>query len=190
MDEKDWVKRIQNGDESARERLYTQFQKRLYATAVHFLGYQDPEAMDAVQEAYAKALAGIRGFRPESGLYSWMNHICVKVCFDRIRARKRSLVKQHEDLEILGQKAAARAQHLRSQEGEDRQGARAILGQAAQRLKEPCQSIVRLRDLEGKSYVEVSRLAKIPMGTVMSRLSRCGEQLKKDLLHSLARMQP
>jgi RNA polymerase sigma-70 factor, ECF subfamily len=189
MEEKDWVKRIQDGEESARERLYTEFRHRLYATAVHFLGFQDPEAEDAVQETYVRVFAGISGFRFESGLYTWMNHICVNVCFDRVRARKRHLLKQQEDLEGLSVKAA-KAEHHREQEREDKEEALGMLRQAVKELKEPCQSLIRLRDLEGKSYADVSQAAGIPMGTVMSRLSRCREALKKIFMQSFSRDEP
>jgi RNA polymerase sigma-70 factor, ECF subfamily len=189
MDEKDWVKRIQNGEENARERLYTQFKQRLYVTAVHFLGYQDPEAEDAVQETYVRAFTGIAGFRFESGLYTWLNHICVNVCFDRVRIRKRNLLKQHEDLEGLSVKAA-RAQHSRAQETQDKEETLGILRQAIGQLGEPCQTLVRLRDLEGKSYAEVSKISKVPMGTVMSRLSRCRESLKQIFFQAISKDKP
>jgi RNA polymerase sigma-70 factor (ECF subfamily) len=189
MEQQEWVKRIQEGDEYARERLYTEFKQRLYATAVHFLGFQDPEAEDAVHETYVRAFQGIAGFRFESGLYTWLNHICVNVCFDRIRARKRNLVKQEEDLEGLSLKAA-KAQHARGQEKEEKEEALEKLRQAVAKLGEPCQSLVRARDLEGKSYVEVSRLLKVPLGTVMSRLSRCREKLKEIFMKSISRDQP
>jgi RNA polymerase sigma-70 factor (ECF subfamily) len=73
----------------------------------------------------------------------------------------------------------ARAGHAQAQEKEEKEEALGLLRQAVKALGEPCRSLVSLRDLEGKSYAEVARQAKIPMGTVMSRLSRCREQLKK-----------
>jgi DNA-directed RNA polymerase specialized sigma24 family protein len=37
---------------------------------------------------------------------------------------------------------------------------------------------VVLRDKEERTYVEIGKLMKIPLGTVMSRLSRCKKALK------------
>jgi RNA polymerase sigma-70 factor (ECF subfamily) len=178
MDERAWVKSIQEGDEAARERLFTAFNKRLYATAVHFLGYQDPDAEDAVQETFVRAFNRIQDFRFESALYTWLNHICVNICFDQVRARKRRLVKGHEDLEFLSLELA-KAEHGKKMETREKEETLVVLRQAVAGLPEPCASLVRLRDLEGTSYVDISKALKIPMGTVMSRLSRCREHLKK-----------
>jgi DNA-directed RNA polymerase specialized sigma24 family protein len=56
--EAEFVARLKAGDPAAQSRLYTDHHRRLYATAVHFLGYQDPEAEDVVQEAFERALRG------------------------------------------------------------------------------------------------------------------------------------
>jgi RNA polymerase sigma-70 factor (ECF subfamily) len=180
--ETEFVARLKAGDGAAQSRLYNENHRRLYATAVHFLGYQDPEAEDVVQEAFVRALKGIERFRAESGLYTWLNHICVNLCFDRIRARRRNLLKEQADLELMSADLAR--QRDRSGQEQKREEARlGLLRRAVESMEEPCASLVRLRDMEGLSYAEVAKSVKIPMGTVMSRLSRCrkklGDRMKK-----------
>jgi RNA polymerase sigma-70 factor (ECF subfamily) len=178
------VASLKAGDPAAQSRLYRDYQRRLYATAVHFLGYQDPEAEDVVQEAFERALRGLSQFRGDSGVYTWLNHICVNLCFDRIRARRRHLLKEQGDLELMSQDLA-RQVHRHGQErgGEERR--MAALRDAVQQLDEPCGSMVRLRDLEGRSYADVAKAVKVPMGTVMSRLSRCRKKLRERLRRSM-----
>jgi RNA polymerase sigma-70 factor (ECF subfamily) len=174
------VARLKAGDPAAQGRLFKDYHRRLYATAVHFLGYQDPEAEDVVQEAFERALRGLDSFRGEAGVYTWINHICVNLCFDRIRVRRRHLLKEHADLELMSQDQAGQVHRRGLEKGvEDKR--LAALRAAVQSMDEPCGSLVRLRDLEGRSYVEVAKAVKIPMGTVMSRLSRCRKKLRESM---------
>jgi RNA polymerase sigma-70 factor (ECF subfamily) len=179
-DEAEFIALLKSGNPEAQSRFYGEHRRRLYATAVHFLGYQDPEAEDVVQEAFERALRGVARFRGDSGVYTWLNHICVNLCFDRIRARKKHLLKEQADLDLLTHGLAGQA-HRRGQELGAEERRLSALRSAVQAMDEPCGSLVRLRDLEGRSYAEVAKAVKIPMGTVMSRLSRCRQKLRERL---------
>lgn len=56
--------------------------------------------------------------------------------------------------------------------GLEREDAKRIVGQALARLPEEFREIIILRELEDLSYKEIAGIAQIPIGTVMSRLSR------------------
>ena len=60
---------------------------------------------------------------------------------------------------------------------EDRQAVRRAVEELPLELRE----VVVLRELEGLSYKEIAAIAGIPMGTVMSRLSRARERLQQRL---------
>jgi RNA polymerase sigma-70 factor (ECF subfamily) len=173
------LKALLQGDEEAQRRFHDLYWRRLYVTAVHFLGYADPEAEDVVQETLAAALAQATDFRFEASLYTWLNQICVYQCYHRIRQRKRHLASELENIEALLNKAAGAA----SGDSELAESRLAALHQAIRRMGPPCGDILKRRDLEGQSYVLISRELKMPLGTVMSRLSRCRQNLKKILLN-------
>jgi len=46
-------------------------------------------------------------------------------------------------------------------------------------------SVVILRDIEGIDYDEISRILKIPLGSVKSKLSRAREKLKQKLVRKM-----
>ena len=176
MDEKELVALVLKGDAAAQEDLSRRFQQRLYATAAHFLGYQDPEAEDVVQDTLLAAFSQLKGFEFRSGLYTWLNHICVNHCYARLRQRRKAVSQPGEILELL---SSGLAQQRHRQAGEDQQQELrlAALRKELAAMKEGCRSIITLRDVEGRSYAEIAQGLKLPMGTVMSRLARCREAL-------------
>ena len=59
-----------------------------------------------------------------------------------------------------------------------------LLREALDELPVEFREVVVLRDLEGFSYKEIAGIANIPTGTVMSRLARARERLKKIRMRS------
>ena len=62
------------------------------------------------------------------------------------------------------------------------QANREMVQQALEKLPVPFREILLLCEVEEMSYQEVSESLSIPMGTVMSRLSRARKALRRDLL--------
>jgi RNA polymerase sigma-70 factor (ECF subfamily) len=67
--------------------------------------------------------------------------------------------------------------------GLERDDARRVVNQALDRLPLEFREIIVLRELEDLSYQEIARIAHIPLGTVMSRLSRARKLLFAALQH-------
>lgn len=175
-EERELVRRVLNGDAQAGDDFVLQFRQRLYAVSVAVLGYKDPEAEDAVQETFIAALAGLKDFEFRSSLYTWLNQICVRQCYRRIQARSKTALGIENDLaETLGATAGSDDGALR-QLDEERL---AWLKKGIEALDSACKTLLELRDLKGESYGGVARALKVPIGTVMSRLSRCREKLKR-----------
>jgi RNA polymerase sigma factor (sigma-70 family) len=180
LEDQELVAKILEGDEAAKEVFYRQYHRRLFVTAAHFLGANDAELEDTVHDTYLKALAALPQFRQQASLATWLNHICVNLCFDRIRRRKRQLLSQQQDLELFAT-SLAHDQHQQSL-GEAQQKQRHLaLRKAAESMQEPCRSILIQRDFENRAYAEIAEALKMPIGTVMSRLSRCREHFRQRL---------
>lgn len=183
-DERAFVARLIERDAEAEEAFVLRYRDRLYRVAVAFLGFQDPEAEDVVQESLISALKALPSFEFRSTLYTWLNQICVRQCFRRLRERKRTVVGLDTSLaELLGASTAGDEAPLKLME----EARRRVLAQAMRQLETPCREVVAKRDLEGMSYAALSKALRAPMGTVMSRLSRCREQLKRIVMDRLER---
>jgi len=56
-----------------------------------------------------------------------------------------------------------------------------LVDAALRALSPPMREVIVLRELEGLDYRDIAQVAGIPIGTVMSRLSRARAQLKRQL---------
>ena len=136
------------------------------------------EAEDVVQEAYLRAFRFFGGFRGGDSR-GWLLTIVRNVSYTWLRKRRPDELNLSLDEEIHGREAGApdpEGEVLRQAEGRS-------VKQALETLPLELREVIVLRELEGLSYAEIASVAEIPLGTVMSRLSRARTRLR-DLLGS------
>ena len=88
----------------------------------------------------------------------------------------RMISRLDEDLESLAHPASAARQDELDEENTRKEKV-AFLDHCLSRISEECREIIELREKEEKSYAEIGKSLRIPIGTVMSRLSRCKQAL-------------
>ena len=152
---------------------------RLVALASRWTDGQ--EAEDYVQETYARAWTAFHQLRDPGAAFSWLYRILRTVADERRRrlARRRDLLfiteleAAHDDL--VGSDEPSPLDHLvaRQQAGS--------LREALRSLPEDLAEAVELHDVHGLKYREIAETISVPIGTVMSRISR-GRQLLSGLL--------
>ncbi len=177
MEERDLVQKILQGDEQAKTQFYVQYRERLYKDCVFLLGYRDPEAEDVVQEAFMVAFKKLPEFEFRSTLSTWLTQICIYLCYNRYRARAKTVVHEQDELERLLGRRSVEGDGRKDQD-EERAVKLQLIDRGLEKIGEECRQIVVLRDKEEKTYIEIGKIMKIPLGTVMSRLSRCKKALK------------
>jgi RNA polymerase sigma-70 factor (ECF subfamily) len=135
----------------------------------------DHDAEDVVQEACCRAFRAFAGYRGGNAR-AWLLSVVRNTSYTRLQQRARSpslsFEEEHQDIgsEELN---PARLLLLRV----DQQ----MLRDAVAALPEEYREVIVLRELEGLSYQEIAAIAAIPIGTVMSRLSRARKLLHKRL---------
>jgi RNA polymerase sigma-70 factor (ECF subfamily) len=160
------------------ERTTLPFLTDCYAFAVSLSG-NVPDAEDLVQETYLKAQRAFDAFTPGTNAKAWLFTILRRVHIDRHRrARIRPITAPDEELEGMAVAPSPDESDLPDGITPDR-----VRG-ALERVPEAFRLAVRLRDLDGFSYAEIGRVLDIPPGTVMSRIHRGRESLRRLLVGS------
>jgi RNA polymerase sigma-70 factor (ECF subfamily) len=130
----------------------------------------DQDAEDAVQDAMLRAFRFFRG--ADTGR-AWLLQIVRNTCYT-LMARKGNVMPSTTPSEMFDQMAAVQPSPDAPLELlEDRE----LLDRALNGLPVEFREAIVLRELQGLSYKEISQVAQIPVGTVMSRLARAREQL-------------
>jgi RNA polymerase sigma-70 factor, ECF subfamily len=131
------------------------------------------EADDLVQAACERALARQHQFQEGTRFDSWMFRIVQTIWIDQIRSRE----VRKEDGEIADER-------LGSDESVRRIEARLALDEvrrAVGRLPPDQRTALLLVTVDGLSYKEAAEVAGVPVGTIMSRLSRARIALQLQL---------
>ncbi|MEM7341394.1 MAG: sigma-70 family RNA polymerase sigma factor [Actinomycetota bacterium] len=160
------------------------YRRPLYSTAVR-LTTNTSDAEDLVQETLFRAYRSYGTFSPGTNLGAWLFRILNNAHINRYRARKRrpeeTALDDLPDWSAQGQ-AAAEASASRSAEDEAIDSiAEADVVAAVDKLPKPYRQAVMLADVEGYSYREIAERLKVPIGTVMSRLHRGRQALRRQL---------
>ena len=138
------------------------------------------EAEDLVQETYAKALRGFSSYQLGTNFRAWMYRI-LRNSFLSSRTGLKTMVAIDEeaDEKLLPAESATPETILIERAN------REMVQQALVDLPVPFREILLLCEVEEMSYQEISETLAIPMGTVMSRLSRARKALRVLLLQKL-----
>ena len=134
------------------------------------------DAEDVVQESFLKAYRALDTFRGGDARV-WMLAIVRRSAFDLLRRNKSSLE--------LNRSAEAPEPVDDSPDPERAlldQSRRERVRQAIARLAPEFRETLVLREIEGLSYKEIGTVLNIPIGTVMSRLSRARNLLMGELV--------
>ena len=146
---------------------------------------RDPDqAQDLVQDTYLKAFRARGRFSPGTNLKAWLFTILHNTWRNRRRDRARARVEF--DSEIVEHAAELGAAATPARESPEalllRANLTVELRTALDALPEAFREVVWLRDVEDLSYQEIADVVAIPVGTVMSRLSRARKQLYRQLV--------
>ena len=168
------------------EQLFTAHLDAAYNFA-RWLARDESTAQDVVQEACLRAFKSLEGFHGDNGR-AWLLAIVRNTYytwFRRNKAEGQSVPFDEDSMAADGHDLADPESAIGSIDRILQQrDAQRLVNAALARLPEEFREVVVLRELEDLSYKEIATIARIPLGTVMSRLARARKLLLQYLQHA------
>ena len=180
------IEKSKSGSIEAFEQLIVQYEKKAYNIAFRIMGNEE-DAKDMTQEAFIRIFKSIGSFKEQSSFSTWMYRIVTNICLDELRRRKNerltyggsieeTIDSNTEDSRILGSPSKDTPESAY----EKLEKKQAIM-KAINELNTDYKSVIVLRDIQGFSYDEISKMLDCSSGTVKSRINRARNILKDKL---------
>lgn len=168
--DRDLLVRARDGDRDAFGTLIRRHQQRIFGLGARLLG-NATEADDLVQDTFLRVWRALDRFDEARPFVPWLVRIATNRALDVLNARSRRA--GEEALEALPWEGPS------PDEDVDRARLRKEVMRALQTLPDDQRSVLVLRAYEGLSYREIADALELPIGTVMSRLARARETMRR-----------
>lgn len=183
LDEKQLIKLLQEGDNTAFREMVDQWKDMVYNTCLGML-QQVNDAEDVTQEVFVQVYESIKYFKGESKLSTWLYRIAVTKSLDQLRRKKRkkrfAFVQSIFGLndEEIGVTDPGFYHPGISLENKERA---AIFFKALEKIPENQRTAFVLHKVEGLSYVEVAEIMNTSLSSIESLMHRAKLNLRKIL---------
>jgi RNA polymerase sigma-70 factor, ECF subfamily len=168
------------GHREALDELFRRYRQPAFRVAYRLLS-NEADALDAVQEAFVKALTHLHGFQGRSSFKTWLLRVVSNAAFDLGRQRARRETVGLDGLQV-GDKMPS---HLLTTDNVARGLERADLRNQLERALaslSPVQRQTFVLYADGDlSYREIAEVMETSIGTVMSRLFYARQKLRNYL---------
>jgi RNA polymerase sigma-70 factor (ECF subfamily) len=183
MDEPALIQTAQRGDLDSFNTLVLHYQDSVFNTALRILGDEDLAA-DAAQEAFISAFRSINTFRGGS-FKAWLLRMVTNACYDELRRQKRRpttpLEPETNDGEEVDSPRWLADPNLTPDQQFEADELEHAIQHCLDMLPAEFRSVVVLADIQGMDYAEVATAARVPLGTIKSRLARARLRLRECL---------
>jgi RNA polymerase sigma-70 factor, ECF subfamily len=137
-----------------------------------WLTQDEHAAEDVVQEAYYRAARYFDSFRGGDGR-AWLLGVVRRASYDWLTKRRAQVAVVFNEEVHAREDESSNPEFLAIRKCDQE-----LVRQALEELPPQLREVILLRELEGLSYQEIASVTEIPIGTVMSRLSRGRRQLQ------------
>ena len=167
------IKKAKNGNKGAFNILVNKYYTRVYASLFSFTKSKE-DSEDLAQQTFVKVWQQLHSFRGESAFFTWVYRIAINLAKNFVASsgyKKQKIntsideseieINSFEDLESI----VIHNQSLRN------------INNYINKMPESLKTAFTLREVEGKSYDEISIITDTPIGTVRSRIFRARESI-------------
>lgn len=171
------VARARKGDVAAFRLLVERYEGRVFTTVVGMLGRGD-EVDDVAQETFIRFYETLERFRGEASVGTYLTRIAMNLSLNAIKHRKRWTARFLSTEFIIGTRHEAAVDSI---PGAEQSEQRERIRKAVDTLEPKLRAVVVLRMVDEYSTRETADILGVPLGTVLSRLSRAQAKLRRVL---------
>lgn len=163
------------GDHSAFEALVRSVQRPVYGLCLRLLS-SEAEAAEVAQEAFLRAYQNLHKYDESRPFDLWVLAITRNLCLDILRRRQRM---HTEDVEDIKEQLPSGEKTL--EEGAIAKEERLSLEQAMSTLPADDREVLALYYVQKRTTKEIAQIMKVAPGTIMARLFRAREKIRKQM---------
>lgn len=174
------IERFQQGDIYAFELIVKRYKEQLLNFVYRFLGNQE-QAEDILQETFLRVYRNRHAYRRVAKFSTWIYTIAGNLARTELRKIKRrrlfslsDIGMDDKDYEVSDEEFNPEA-HVNTLLHDD------VIQKEINRLSPKFREVIILRDIQELSYEEISKILRVPIGTVKSRVNRARLRLQNRL---------
>jgi RNA polymerase sigma factor (sigma-70 family) len=170
LGEQELIEGCRKGDRALQKALYEKYCRKMMVVCLRY-SKSSAEAEDILQEAFVKVFQGIKDFRQESKLETWITRIMVNTA---LNAQRKKLylfpMVDVEEIDLPDEELSVSGIHFTQ------------LLEMIQALPQGCQVVFNMFAIEGYSHKEIAEMLAISEGTSKSQYARARSLLQNRLV--------
>ena len=177
--EPETITRAQSGDDEAFSEIIRAYRKRILGTVYRMISRGD-DVEDVGQEVFVRLYDSIGQLRTPQVFEPWLYRLTVNACYDYLRRKRREVDIRMADLseeQIVAIDAALSGR--RAIEDSHKEGAKELLEAVLGRVSEEDRLLLVLKEIEGLSLKELSKVYKVNTNVLKVRLFRARKRALK-----------
>jgi len=177
-DDRELVRRGQDGDKEAFEELVRRHQHRVFGVAGGIL-HRREDVEDIAQQVFVKAYFSLKRFDQRAAFSTWLYKITVNECWDLLRKKKVRPLLYESDLSEEQARLFSASERLDSgaQDVSDKLEAQQQVENLLQGLDERDRMMLILKEVEGFGIEEIAEILDLNANTVKVRLFRARRRI-------------
>lgn len=164
------------------EDILNRYERKIFNMIYRMMGNYD-EAVDLTQETFLRVYKGLRQFRGESNIYTWIYQISLNLCRTRIAQKKKEakLVSLDQPIETEDDELEIEVpdESMAPQTAFEGLNLQEAVQMAVESLPSPYREVIVLHELQGFSYKEIADMMSTNEQTIRVRLHRARKMLRK-----------
>ena len=174
------MKMFQEGDEHAYNQLVIKYKDRILNYIINFVG-DYASAQDLAQDTFLKVYIKKKSYKEIAKFSTWLYTIAGNSAKTELRKIKRRKTYSVSALSRDDKEFVLKVPEKDSIDETDQYGQSEFMQSALLELDDDFRNIIILREIQGTSYEVISKILKLPLGTVKSRINR-GKLKLRDIL--------